>query len=273
MQRRWWFVVVLVLGSALAACGGSGDNPVKALRASATKTVAAGSARSALTLVTSAQPGGTKTTKGTGAIDFAAKRATFAIDTSSLGLAGLSGTVDLVLAGGVIYAKLPSLLPGKPWLKLDPKTLGAAGTGNLGGLGDLASGDPAAGIRFLDGIAGGATKVGSEQVRGVATTHYRGAVDLEKVKAAASTSAKASVDALIKQLGKATYPVDVWLDKDGLVRRLRSRQATAASGTTPGATVVRTEEYYDFGAKVTAEPPAADQVTDLADLLQGAGQK
>jgi hypothetical protein len=264
---------MLVLGAALAACGGSGADPVKALRAAATKTVAAGSARSALTLLTTAQPGGTKTTKGTGAIDFKAKRATFAIDTSGLGLAGLSGTVDLVLADGVIYAKVASLLPGKPWLKLDPKTLGASGSSNLGGLGALASGDPAAGIRLLDGVADGAKKVGSEQVRGAATTHYRGTVDLEKVKVGASASMKASIDALIKQLGRSTYPVDVWLDNDGLVRRLRSRQASAASGATPAATVVRTEEYYGFGAEVAAEPPPADQVTDLADLLQGAGQR
>ncbi|MDQ1374151.1 MAG: hypothetical protein QOJ09_1489 [Actinomycetota bacterium] len=271
MQKRLALLVVLVM-FAVGACGGSGQKS-DGLRAAAAKTVGARSARTAVTLVTTTtmQPA-PSTTKGEGAVDFASKRASFAIDTSSLGLPGVSGTVEIVLVDGIIYAKLPNLLPTKPWLKLDRTTLGAAGGASAAGLGDLASGDPASGIRFLEGVADGATKVGKEKVRGTDTTHYRGTVDLIKIKASASTGTRTAIDALVKQLGKSTYPVDVWLDGAGRVRRLRSRHASPARGATPASTVVRTEEYFDFGVKVDASPPPPDQVTDLAQLLKGAGR-
>jgi hypothetical protein len=91
--------------------------------------------------------------------------------------------------------------------------------------------------RLLNELIKSSTKVdklGSEEIRGVDTTHYRG--HLERTK-------------------HETEPgvVDVWIDGQGLPRRIR---ATRGQGD-DFADVV---DLFDFGVQVDVEAPPADEV-------------
>lgn len=87
-------------------------------------------------------------------------------------------------------------------------------------------------------------RVGEEDVRDTPTVRYRLTVDCGR--------------ALLECDGEA--PVEVWIDEDGLVRRI---EFDDDSGT-------GTFEFFDFGADVDIEPPPADEVVD-EELLGSSG--
>lgn len=75
-------------------------------------------------------------------------------------------------------------------------------------------------------------KLGSEQIRGVETTHYQG--HLEKTK-----------------LETESPVVDVWIDGQGLPRRIRADR---------GSDFAEVVELFDFGVPVEVEAPTANEV-------------
>ena len=175
---------------------------------------------------------------GQGALDNRARRSQLSVDF------GAQGTAELVLDGSVLYARIDGLqhvppLP-TPWVSADLETLGELLGDRLGELTEWVEDGPSRVLEQLRAV-GEVEELGPEQVRGVETTRYRALVRLPGAPA------------------DRTVPVDVWIDGDGLVRRLR-----AAHGE-PAATV--TLELYDFGADVAIEPPAPQQVTALDELL------
>jgi hypothetical protein len=100
--------------------------------------------------------------------------------------------------------------------------------------------------------------VGTEAVRGVATTHYSVTIDLAKKEATAEQ--RKLLNALKSQVGATTQPVDVWLDGQSRARRFVMKITTKAAQP---VTFTTTVEYFDFGSAVSvSEPPPAD-VTDL----------
>jgi hypothetical protein len=261
------------------ACGGSGKKPIAVLSAAATNTVQSKSSRVALTVQTSPSPAtGNKsaTLTGEGAFDYASRKGTLTMDTSAMGIPGFSGQIELVLLGDLFYLKLPpGLLGTKPWLKIDLATVGEQNNIDLAGLQDLGSNDPASNLEFLRGASDNVEKRGSEKVRGVETTRYHLVIDLNKARTKVPESLRDDVDRVIKQIGRSTYPADVWIDGDELVRRLRFSYGGATGGKTSGVAAAVTQEFYDFGVAVSAEAPPADQVNDFAQLLSqlGASQK
>jgi hypothetical protein len=88
-------------------------------------------------------------------------------------------------------------------------------------------------------------RVGEEDVRDVASVRYRLDVACAKVEPQLEC--------------EGTTPVDVWIDEEGLVRRIMLEDS-AGSGTF---------EFYDFGLQVDIEPPPQGQVQDAADLAVG----
>jgi hypothetical protein len=82
-------------------------------------------------------------------------------------------------------------------------------------------------------------RVGEEEVREVPTVHYALTVECE-----------AAVEFFSCE--RSTEVVDVWLDEEGLVRRI-------GVDTPPPATI----EFFDFGEPVEIEPPPPDQVKDV----------
>lgn len=64
----------------------------------------------------------------------------------------------------------------------------------------------------------------------------------------------------------APIPVDVWIDDEGLVRRV---QLVVAAGSGADAIEVRqTVELWDVGEPVEIEVPAEGEVIDVGELIE-----
>ena len=62
-------------------------------------------------------------------------------------------------------------------------------------------------------------------------------------------------------------PVEVWIDGDNLVRRMRQSFEGAQMDAGVQVDMTTTTELYDFGTTVNVEEPPADQVVDFQDVL------
>lgn len=197
-----------------------------------------------------------------------------------LGLAGAPpgtpGALEMRFDGARLYAKLPKLdllqIPGdKPWVALDLARLAAALGLPAKGLGALFTLDPAAQLRALE-AAKGLEQVGEEDVAGAKTTHYRGTFKLSDFIATLpagerkeAEDAIAAIEKFSPQSGSSfsdPVPADLWVDEDGVTRRLVSTAKLPAQGGQPGGTVKQTYELSDFGVALDAAPPAAGDTYD-----------
>jgi hypothetical protein len=235
MRRALALLPVLLAIALAAACGGSETTapaplPRVDVAQAAARTADAGSAR--FTLSGEARQGGPFT--GEGELTGSAARLDLHFSEAS-GL--VPADVEVVYADGTLYARLsgvagllPGLLAGGgEWVAVDLD----AHSDLLDDYLDLGEGDPARLLETLE-AAGGFEAVGSDRVRGVETTRYRGTV--------------------------ASREVEVWIGADELVRRVAVRGEDGANAEL---------ELFDFGADVAIEPPPAEDVTQLGDLLQG----
>jgi hypothetical protein len=206
---------------------------------------------------------------GKGVVDRDGRKGTFTIKTQ---IDGRSVTMDEVIDGKVVYLKselFRSLPGGKTWLKVDLNAEAAKQGLDLGALGGGTTQDPAQALEYLKG-AGTSRKVGSATVNGTPTTQYHVDVDLRKVAAKSNDpDARATVDKLIKMTGTPTIPVEVWVDGKHLVRREQMKYDMTVGGQR--ASLDMTIDLTRFGVEVDAQPPADDQVLDLADLMGAQG--
>jgi hypothetical protein len=230
---------------------------------------------------------------GEGAFDERSGRASFAVDLSALAkllggfVAGLGGTsasglpnfddpsgwkIDVVQDGTVGYVRLPAFdeqLPeGKTWIRGDAADASTSGF-DVGELGQFAKSDPRDVLGTLRAVTSDVETVGSEQLRGVETTHYRATVDPAQLGKLAIGKDPTATQALLHRLaqsGLGLVPVDVWLDASGLVHKLSmSFEATEAS-TSRSSEVAMSFELWDYGQAVDIELPPASQVVDASDL-------
>lgn len=220
---------VLVTGACDAAPPAPSGAPVaapsaeQAVRNAAATTTRAGSARTELVAETAAG-----TVRATGPVRFAPFAADLAatVGTREIGVRSVDGTS---------WARL-----GSRWQQLSP--------------GLLPVGAVAGALRSVSGLTG-VTEVGPERVGEVATTHYRGTVDLAAV-AAPDATARAEL-AELAALASPTPGIDVWVGPDGRIVRLRTSSVAtpgtrAATAPTP-ATVTVT--LSDLGVPVEVTPP------------------
>jgi hypothetical protein len=275
MALRRLAAVGAVLGLLAAACGGGGRSSpaTDAVRRAPERTAAAGTSRIEVQVErkAAAAPATSPFLRMAGEVDYRSRSGHLTVDLSQIGLSG--PPIDAVFEGSTVYEKLPrALIPtlpaDKPWVKVDVNSAGSQlGTG-VGGL----SGDPSSAIEILRG-ATTATRVGSEEVRGTATTHYRVVVDVGRA-GEQSPNLRPVVRSLV-QSGVKTVPADVWLDAQGRVRRQRYTidvgKAQAATSV-PGAvgSVTFALELFDFGVPVHVSVPAASEVVDV-NALGGQG--
>jgi hypothetical protein len=156
---------------------------------------------------------------------------------------------------------------GKTWLKVDVGKFAKKEGIDFDRLMQAGSGDP---TKMLDLLrrASRPVLVGREAVGGVSTSHFTATVDLRRLAALETDpGVRQSLQRAIELSGTSTYPVDVWIDGDGYLRRMRTTQVEAPPDS-PG-TVVRmtaTEELSAFGAPVAIAVPPAAEVADLGDL-------
>jgi hypothetical protein len=185
------------------------------------------------------------------------------------------GEVEMIFAESVLYMKMPfltQLLPEpKPWIKvdLDAARRGGAAVGQLEQLGQS---DPMHVLELLGGTTRDVDDLGTESVRGAQTTHYRTVLDLVRAARDASGGARPSVYGLMQRTGAREMPADVWIDRDGRMRKMTYRvELTPPPGaaTAPDPdTMSVAMELYEFGVDVRVSPPPDGEVVDLVELSQ-----
>jgi hypothetical protein len=165
--------------------------------------------------------------------------------------------LEVIALPDAIYTSLPGApwkgYEGKRWLENrdDAHAFGGPLTW-VGGYGFLPS-DPGEVLNHLRENGDGVELVGSEDVRGVSTAHYR--VELGD-------------DAMSVLLGegnpeveKGLLTVDVWVDQDAVARRVRMTMP-------PSESLRMTVEFFDFGVAVDPDRPAKDEVLTQEEFMR-----
>ena len=268
-MRALLALAFLVLALGFTACGSqtaAEPPPQDALAVAASKTTDAGTYKA--DIVSSIEVAGqSMEMTGTGEFDSDAQRGRASYTAS---LAGQDFDLDAVFAFPDMYMRFPGgLLPGLPggknWVKLDLEKLGRQAGFDFGQLMQAGQSDPSQGLQFLRGVTD-VKALGDEDVRGVLTTHYTGVVDLESL-AKKDPALKGTIDQLVAQTGLRRIPVEVWVDDENFVRRMKQSFEGATFGPGMQLDMTMTTELYDFGSDVNVEVPPPDEVVDLSELM------
>ncbi len=189
-----------------------------------------------------------------------------------------SSTLHLeeVVAGLTVYIKLPPALrhrlpAGKAWLEFNLAK--AAAAGGVPGLAALANNpaanDPTQYLQYLRAASAGVTKVGTETVDGVQTTRYRSVIQLDRVSRTlppASRAAAQQAIAALERLGNLhVIPIQVWIDRQHLVRELLLSFTEHVAGRS--INISMRMNFTHYGPQQAPTLPPADQVVDLNATL------
>ncbi len=276
-------LTLLAFGLTLAACGDDADDPgtqvasitPQRLALVADRTTATGGVRMSLEQTMTVAGEGSIPVSAEGRFDTTRQRGemTMSLDTSSLAGGGEAVKQRMIFDDLALYMGSPmfdQFLPtGKRWLKIDLDAVGRQAGFDLGALMNQGGGqDPTQVLAYLKAASGDVRRVGTETVRGVATTRYRATIDFRKVPDSAPADQRAAVRRSIEQLielsGASTAPIEVWIGKDGLARRIVT---TTMTGTAAQRIKLRQRiDLYDFGTKVDVAIPPASAVLDAGDL-------
>lgn len=214
---------------------GGGKGGVASVRAAADAARAAGTVRTSVDVTLDPGPVLTEN-HGEGGFDFAGDAGTLSVRAKT---GAIEQPIELIVLGSDLYSRYPENSP--KWYRQDWE----------GGL--MQPG--LAPAEWLDLLAAAddddVTAEGTEEVGDASTTRY--VVDL---------SYEEIVDAVDEELEERLAdlaptvefePFEVWIDDEGLPRRLR----VTATMEQPDSTIdfVGTLELYDYGADVTIEPP------------------
>ena len=157
--------------------------------------------------------------------------------------------MDLILVDKTMYMKSPALGAGDKWLKID-----LSDPSSLFGMIGKAT-DPEVMFKAME-----APKklelVGSEEVDGVETNHYRITMDPTQYLEAMEFPA-AMADMLPEEL-----ITDMWVDADNLPRKFSQTVEVKAPNGGPSTTGNTEGTYSDFGTDVEIEAPPASEVTE-----------
>jgi hypothetical protein len=275
--------LVAPLGLAAALLAGCGDDggqtvatddlsPKAILARAADATVDASTLRMSLNMVISGMPEqpGDIAMNGTGSMDFDERLVQMQVEMPDLGQ-GIGGTFEVVVDDTVMYMRIPlpdearGELGDKSWFRIDLRE-----ASSMTGVDPTQQmwNDPRQSLAMLEGVSGGVTVVGHEEVRGADTTHYHAEVDVRK--AVADSGAIVDEDKFnqfAEMFGTSTVPIDVWIDGDNQVRRMQMNMSIPSAGS-----VAMTTEFYDFGEDVDISLPPADEVMDWTELMRQSGQ-
>ncbi len=187
--------------------------------------------------------------------------------------------MDLVMRGADVYAKLPGAvadaLPtsGRQWVKIDLGKLAALpGVSSFDS--DPAATDPSQILPSLESVSNNVVNMGTERIDGIQTTHYRAEVSASRLMSgfpsADAALAKQVLTLLQRSLPGGALPVDVWIDRSHLVRRVQMNFELDF----PNSQTVQesmTIDVSDYGPQPEPAAPPADQVVDLSGLAGAAG--
>ena len=279
--------IVLLLAALLLlpACGGGDSVAADPVAEAAAKTTEAGSSRIEFTMDLEAE-GRSFTMRGEGVFDYSRPRGRMVVDLGNLAELSRGALenrrMEFEFDGLVYYMRFPEGLMelglGDKWLKIDLQELDAKTAVDLGAL-QQANQNPAQLMQFLHGASDDIEELGHEDVRGVEATHYRATVDFDEVIEQTAEIGElsdemrelleAEVERMKSQTGLETLPVDVWLDEENLVRRMRMNLSFPVEGEQLGMDM--TTDFFDFGVDVNVAPPPAEETVDITALARGQG--
>jgi hypothetical protein len=134
-------------------------------------------------------------------------------------------------------------------------------------------------LEYLQGISGAVRTEGHETLRGVDTTRYSATLDLDRALARlGSATQRATILHALDQFGLAKFPVTVWIDGGGRLRKMQlsiDLAAVAAKFGAPRGTrigLVESVEMYDFGVPVSVQAPPNATKADTSAATAHAAQ-
>jgi hypothetical protein len=234
------------------------------------RTAAAGSAKVATNVRVNDPGRGQVRFSGQGAFDFDERKGQMNLRLLEGEEGPFGGSSKAIFVDTSAYYQLPPGVLGgnKTWIRLDLQNVADASGLDLGPLVQGSQADPMQYLLWLSAIGPGVTKIGEEEIRGVPTSRYRAVVDLNLLESQAPPGKEAEWSAYVQtlrdRLGLDFIPVEVWIDDEGLVRRLYHEYGFAAEGTS----AVVTTELFDFGVEVNAKAPPPGQAASLDDLIR-----
>jgi hypothetical protein len=250
---------LLVLALLASACGSRTALEGDVLASAAAKTEEAGSSRVAFQIDGDVL-GRDVALRGTGAFDYESSRGRLQLDASGL-LRG--ATVEVRAVDSVLYLRLPvdlSLwIPSvKPWVAVrSERALESFGLGEL-------QQRPGQLLELLRASSTQVSETGTAVVRGVETTQYTAQLELTRALDANAgelglsererAELRRAVEELRRQSRQQTLPVVVFVDGEGLVRRL--------TVTRDGERI--SVDFWDFGVDVDVQAPPAADVHELS---------
>ncbi|HEV7847540.1 MAG TPA: hypothetical protein VGO83_14900 [Thermoleophilaceae bacterium] len=235
-----------------------GQGTEDALASAAGATVDAGSSRVTIEMSIDAGSEGKLAFSGDGAFDYRTNKGRLTYDYSATRGAEALSAIPAIIHPGALYYNFSSVAPklSKPWVRMTPadlaKSLGASKQDVSDAL--SASGDPSQVLDYVKS-AGDVEEVGEEQLFGVTTKHYKGELDPKKLDLEPGST-------------KGPIRIAVWVDDSGVVRRTEMSARFTDGGTTAALRIK--QDLSDFGTKVRAEAPPADQVATLAEFQREA---
>jgi hypothetical protein len=266
---------IAAIAAVLISTSGGGGGALDPLAQAAETTTHAGGVQMSLKgSVTAPGLPSQLTFSGEGSFNFKAREGAL-----TMTIAGLPASVASTLNGGSlqitelfkaasIYVSSPLLsdkLPGGAhWVKLNLARFGQA----IGlDPSSLTSGgaNPTQYLQYLKAAGGSSSIVGHDAVRGIATTHYAGKIDLLKAAEAQPgvdrSQLRQALQKLVSQMGLRSVPVDVWIDAHGLVRKVSLALSLQAGGQQVKTAI--DAEYHDFGPTQSITAPPASEVFDM----------
>lgn len=111
-----------------------------------------------------------------------------------------------------------------------------------------------------------AENLGTEDIRGVPTTHFQVLVDVEAMMEAADEETLAELEGIGTTFPTGLMPVDFWIGEDGNIYRFSMTFDGTLDPESPFVQMEMIWEMYDYGAAIQIATPPESDVTDGSDL-------
>jgi hypothetical protein len=270
-------LVVVLAAAAYVAFGSSSNGVVDPVAAAAIRSSDTPGYREAMTMTLTGANGMDVTANGKASVDPSSHMAEITLamnlpDSEQLVQALGSNTLRLteIVDGTTIYMKLPSAvmgqLPtlGKSWISLNLAKLG--NLPDASSLFNSPSSDPAEMLEYLRAASDSVVAEGRQMVDGVETTKYQAEVDLSRVADALPSSeqpaAQEAISALEQEGAPSSYPVDVWIDANKLVRKFEMSLDMTSSGQ--GVDIGIVANIFNYGPQAQLAPPPSSDVASVS---------
>ncbi|HEV2814767.1 MAG TPA: hypothetical protein VGW10_16040 [Solirubrobacteraceae bacterium] len=198
--------------------------------------------------------------------------------------AGGDGKTRVLSDGRDVFVDPPAVegldLPGgATWVTADLAEVAEAAGIDVAGLGELMRVSTEQQLASLE-AANAVEKVGEEEIDGEDTVRMKGTVTFDDYFRSLSPQRRARVQKLIdqiaalpgggdvrKELDRPT-PIELWVDGDDRVRRIRQESRIPAQQGVPAGSFVMTMDYTDFGTDLDIDRPEGDEVWDATEQLK-----